>query len=206
MKKVKISLQQTPNKTSSSLILTLRTINSIQQHSSLVPTMAESDSDYSDSGLPSLKPFLIPGFDYSSTQRNHVTQTSTPHDANVPVEAPIENAPDTESSQPESSNAQNTGSDPANPYTDAPTEEDLVSSETNFDTETSVDPDHNGPVEEPVESSLDPGPSQARISEAQSTGSDQVERKCSNGKCIRPRVPPFETCQTCREYRLANYR
>lgn len=130
-----------------------------------------------------------------SLKKSKVTETSTDHDPNVTVEEPVENAADPESSQPESSNAQNTGSDPANPYTDATTEEDLVSSETKFDTETSVDPDPNAHVEEPVENAPDPRSSQARSSEAQNTGNDQGVQECRRGGCISPVVPGMVHCE-----------
>ncbi|KAF5646584.1 hypothetical protein F25303_5395 [Fusarium sp. NRRL 25303] len=260
MKKVKISsLQQTPNKTSSSLILTLQTINSIQQHSSLISTMAEDEIDISR--FVNESEFLPDDEDNrqtGSSQRNNVKETSTDHDPNVPVEEPVdntlgtveealdtaekalddakkalraaramntarrsqgitdketwmnsklnvsieepaENQPDFESSQPESSNAQNTGSDPANLHTGDTTEEDLG-------TETSVDPDPNAHVEEPVENASDPGPSQPEGSNSQNTGSSQRGTKCNSGNCTREVEPRKHSCLPCLESGRSNDR
>ncbi|KAF5716514.1 hypothetical protein FGLOB1_2592 [Fusarium globosum] len=180
MKKVKISsLQQTPNKTSSSLISTLQTINSIQQHSSLILTITKMEHNDWLKLLQDLDYDLnvLADIDIDGLQRDNDMETSTNPDPNIPAEQPVDNASDSGPLQAGSSNAQNTGSDPANSHTGGTTEEDLGSSETHFDTETSVDPDPNGPVEEPVENAPDPRPSQAGSSEARNTGNDQGDQR-----------------------------
>ncbi|CVK84833.1 uncharacterized protein FMAN_16025 [Fusarium mangiferae] len=157
MQNVEISsLQQTPSKTSSSLILTLQTINSIQQYTTLISTMTKRKFDIND--FIDTSQFYSDGEDNrqnGSLKKSKVTETSTNHDPNVPVEEPVENQPDLESSQPESSNAQNTGSGPANLRSGGTTEEDLG-------TET-VDPNPNAHAS-------DPGPSQPEGSNFQNTG------------------------------------
>ncbi|VTT68812.1 unnamed protein product [Fusarium fujikuroi] len=65
--------------------------------------------------------------------------------------------------------------------------------------ETSTNPDSNIPAEEPVDNAPDPGPSQARSSEARNTGNDQGVRECRRGGCQSPAVPGIVECEKHRK-------
>ncbi|KAF5598130.1 hypothetical protein FPANT_3894 [Fusarium pseudoanthophilum] len=151
-KKVKISsLQQTLNKTSSSLISTLQTINIIQQHSALISNMNKrkgvfgeyttwpDDDDSGDDDDEAKKPVKRP-------RGNENTESPTDPDPDVPDEDPSEDLHDQKPPEAEIPEGENTISDPGDPNTNATTEEQPVGNA--------------------------PDPSQAEISEGENTITD----------------------------------
>ncbi|KAF5563833.1 hypothetical protein FNAPI_2443 [Fusarium napiforme] len=127
-KKVKIScLQQTLNKTSSSLISTPQTINIIQQNSALISNMDSEDVDWK--GLTTLED----GHDDDEAKKpvkhlreNENTQNPTDPVPDIPDEDPSEDLHDQKPPEAEIPEGENTISDPGDPNTNATTEEQPI--------------------------------------------------------------------------------
>ncbi|KAF5647643.1 uncharacterized protein FTJAE_1699 [Fusarium tjaetaba] len=188
--KVKISsLQQTLNKTSSSLISTLQTINIIQQHSALISNMNkrkgvfgqyttwpdDDDDGGGDGDDEAKKPVKRP-------RGNENTENPTDPVPDVPDEQPSEDLNDEEQPEVEIPEREDTITDPGDPGTDETIEEETVGNAPDApeaegsegeDTITDPgDPNTNATTEEqPIENAPGPSSSQAG-SGAQNTGSE----------------------------------
>jgi hypothetical protein len=130
---------------------------------------------------------------------NNSTQNPTGPDINVPGEEPSEDLHDEEPPEAESSEGENTISDPGDPDPNATTEEEPVgnvpdpsqaeSSEGEGTISGPGDPDTDATIEEdPIENAPAPSSSQAG-SVAQNTGSGQGSIPCTRPNCKRQPAP-----------------